>query len=250
MADANNNSDEVHTIIAVQFTEVRAVVEVYDPGNVVWISIARTVSLLNNVHISTRHWEFMVFQMEFSDPLENLDLLPLGFRQLRITMVLHGRLGDQTVNAPTRIVAVTALERILRTVPSPALYFEDVEGDNGEGVPMPPLNIHEDGEVGGEDAHRDAANGSDGGDGDGDVVGNSANGSVNADSVPEGQMGPFIDGGSAVVSNNGENNEDNENFVVLRNFPIIFGEDEDSEDEFLARVGEFPEDGENLDYED
>ena len=149
---------EVHIIIAVQFTEVRVVAEVRivaegndggsggsgsggsgGGGEDSWLQIAQTTTSINNATLSLRHWEYMVFFMEMTDPGQ-LHQLPLGDAEIRLRMVLHGRLGDVAVDTVTRTVLIRSLNDHLSD-----LYDERGEGleEGLEGPAETPENLYE-----------------------------------------------------------------------------------------------------------
>ncbi|CAK7230119.1 hypothetical protein SBRCBS47491_007482 [Sporothrix bragantina] len=99
---------EVHTIFAVQFTEMRAVAEARVPETNNYIAFARTSSSINDATVSTCNWEYLTFSMEMAEFFD-LNLLPFGNLEVRVTMVLHGRLGDVKVDHMTRQVPVRDL---------------------------------------------------------------------------------------------------------------------------------------------
>ncbi|CAK7272658.1 hypothetical protein SEPCBS57363_005242 [Sporothrix epigloea] len=100
---------EVHTIIAVQFTEARAVAEAQVGAGDSWVPIARGVALLNNATVSKKHWEYFVYRLDMGDHFD-LHLLPLGDVEIRVTISLHGRLGNTTVGTLTQIIPVRIIE--------------------------------------------------------------------------------------------------------------------------------------------
>lgn len=74
-----------------------------------WVPIARGAASLNNTVISKKHWEYFVYCLNMVDPFD-LHLLPLGDVEIRVTISLHGRLGNTTVGSITQIIPVRNVE--------------------------------------------------------------------------------------------------------------------------------------------
>ncbi|CAK7262764.1 hypothetical protein SEPCBS119000_000150 [Sporothrix epigloea] len=124
---------EVHTIIAVQFTEARAVAEAR-VGEDTWVPIARADALLNNVAVSKRHWEYLVYCLDMGPPTD-LHLLAVGNVEVRVTISLHGRLGNAAVGSLNQVIPVRIIDGYVPDLSLPD--FEIYEDENMETAESP-----------------------------------------------------------------------------------------------------------------